>query len=61
MQLIVTEDLTDEALAIRLGCSPSAIRTQLDRLRHKLGLHSGAAIVATAWRAWMGMEPIDSR
>ena len=56
LMLIVTEDLTTEAIALRLAVTPAAIRTQLDRLRTKLGVHSRAAIVATAWRAWMGME-----
>ena len=56
LMLIVTEDLTTEAIALRLAVTPAAIRTQLDRLRSKLGVHSRAAIVATAWRAWMGME-----
>lgn len=50
-----------QALAIRLGCSPSAVRTQLDRLRNKLHVHSRAAIVATAWDAWMGMAGDDGQ
>lgn len=56
VQLLVTQDLTAERMAIHLGTTPSAINTQLDRLRHKLGVHSRVASVAKAWQAWMEME-----
>lgn len=56
VKLIVTEDLRRKRSACvwasrRLRSAPNSTH-----LRTKLGVHSRAAIVATAWRAWMGME-----
>ena len=56
IQLIVLEDLTVDALAIRLGITTGAVRTQISRIRATLGVRTRAAIVTRAWEAWVGMQ-----
>jgi DNA-binding CsgD family transcriptional regulator len=54
IRLILEEDLTAEAAALRLGVKPRTVRTQMERMYVKLGLHSRAALVKvvgdTLWR-----------
>ena len=38
------------AIASDLGCSPSTVRTHLDRIYRKLGLHCRSELLLRAWR-----------
>ena len=43
---MIADGYTDKELAGRLGMSPSTLRTHLDRMFRRFGVHSRAALVA---------------